>query len=141
MPSDESSIEQLFLKGSDFDARKAIKEILAKARHKATIIDRYVLCDKGETVSQELIDLLPLDKQVEITIITKKEPSQQKTQSHNISFVISKDFHDRFIIVDDTDVWHLGASIKDAGKKACMLNQIMDSEIASTILSVINELH
>src|SRR5690606_11744988 len=43
----------------------------------------------------------------------------------------SNAFHDRFIVVDGTEVFHVGASLKDAGRRAFMISRIENSEIAT----------
>ena len=44
-------------------------------------------------------------------------------------------FHDRFIIIDNEEMYHLGASIKDLGKKCFGINKIEDVEIIEKILN------
>ena len=46
------------------------------------------------------------------------------------------DFHDRFLIIDKTEVYHIGASIKNAGKKSFGISRIEDNDL---ILSLINK--
>jgi hypothetical protein len=48
---------------------------------------------------------------------------------------VTSDYHDRFIVVDGTTVWHLGASIKDAGKKAFALSQFERLLIRNTVIA------
>lgn len=43
-------------------------------------------------------------------------------------------FHDRFLIIDELEAYHIGASIKDAGKKCFGINLIEDTRIISDIL-------
>lgn len=43
-------------------------------------------------------------------------------------------FHDRFIVIDDKEMYHLGASIKDLGKKCFEINKIEDMEIIETMI-------
>ena len=45
----------------------------------------------------------------------------------------TSNYHDRFILVDGKQCWHLGASIKDAGSKAFAMSEILSSNIRSTI--------
>ena len=49
------------------------------------------------------------------------------------------DFHDRFIVLDGTVCVHVGASIKDAGKRACMVSRIEDSGNRDAMLRQLNE--
>jgi hypothetical protein len=48
---------------------------------------------------------------------------------------VTNDYHDRFILVDQVDVWHLGASIKDAGKKAFALTKFERSSIRNSVIA------
>ncbi len=43
--------------------------------------------------------------------------------------------HDRFLIIDDTIAYHIGASVKDAGKKCFAINRIEDAHILKDILA------
>ena len=46
----------------------------------------------------------------------------------------SNDFHDRFIVIDKKDIYHCGASLKDAGKKTFAINKIHDKEFLKKVL-------
>ena len=48
----------------------------------------------------------------------------------------TKKFHDRFIVIDNKEMYHLGASIKDLGKKCFAINRIEDIEIIEKIINV-----
>ena len=50
--------------------------------------------------------------------LTDKDIAKFNSQYPKLTVKISKDFHDRFLIIDRKEVYHIGASIKDAGKKA-----------------------
>lgn len=45
-------------------------------------------------------------------------------------------FHDRFIVLDNEEMYHLGASIKDLGKKCFGINKIEDKEIIGKIINL-----
>jgi hypothetical protein len=49
----------------------------------------------------------------------------------------SKDFHDRFVVIDRKTCIHIGASIKDAGKTACMISRIEDDVNRSVLLNAL----
>lgn len=63
-------------------------------------------------------------RNIDNTLI-KKYQSKYK----NLSIIINNKFHDRFIIIDDTTLYHCGASFKDLGKKCFAINKINSSEI------------
>ena len=56
-------------------------------------------------------------------------------QYKNVTFINNNKFHDRFIIIDNEEMYHLGASIKDLGKKCFGINKIEDVEIMEKILN------
>ena len=56
---------------------------------------------------------------------------------YNVSLEVrqSKDFHDRFVILDNHECWHIGASIKDAGAKAFMLSRVEDERNRNALVT------
>ena len=79
---------------------------------------------------------------VEIVILTSDKSNIQQIdiQKFNKEYPILKvaktnKFHDRFIIIDNEEMYHLGASIKDLGKKCFGINKIEDVEIMEKILN------
>jgi len=100
-----------------FDAHELVSRIIRTADHRIILIDNYV----DETVLQ----LFTKRKDgVAVSIYTKKisQTLKQDIDKFNAQYppievkVFDKS-HDRFLIIDDTDVYHFGASLKDLGKK------------------------
>ena len=110
-------VEGIFYNGQIFDAYKFATDLVKSARRAIVLIDNYV----DETV------LLMLSKRsvgVSATIYTQRitQQLQLDLDRHNsqyppIDIRTYRDSHDRFLIVDETDVYHIGASLKDLGKK------------------------
>lgn len=110
-------VEGIFYNGQIFDAYKFATDLVKSARRSIMLIDNYV----DETV------LLMLSKRsvgVSATIYTQRitQQLQLDLDRHNsqyppIDIRTYRDSHDRFLIVDETDVYHIGASLKDLGKK------------------------
>ena len=110
-------VEGIFYNGQIFDAYKFATDLVKSARCSIVLIDNYV----DETV------LLMLSKRkvgVSATIYTQHitQQLQLDLDRHNsqyppIDIRTYRDSHDRFLIVDETDVYHIGASLKDLGKK------------------------
>jgi hypothetical protein len=108
--------EGVFCDGQIFDAWAFVSELVKSAKERVTLLDNYV----DETV------LLLLSKRadgVKATIYTKHvtRELQLDLAKHNeqyppVELREKSTFHDRFLIVDDT-VYHLGASLKDLGKR------------------------
>lgn len=79
---------------------------------------------------------------VEVVILTSDKSNIQQIdiQKFNKEYPILKvaktnKFHDRFIIIDNEEMYHLGSSIKDLGKKCFGINKIEDVEIMEKILN------
>ena len=110
-------VEGIFYDGQIFDAYKFAADLIRSAKKSILLIDNYV----DESV------LLMLSKRgigVTATIYTHTISNQLNLdiQRHNsqyprIEVKTYKLCHDRFLIIDDTDVYHIGASLKDLGKK------------------------
>ena len=78
---------------------------------------------------------------MEVVILTSNKSNIQNIdiQKFNKEYPILKltktnKFHDRFIIIDNRELYHLGASIKDLGKKCFGINRIEDMEIIEKLL-------
>lgn len=69
------------------------------------------------------------------------EAAKFLTQFNHFTLEIrrSKEFHDRFIILDDIECWHIGCSIKDAGNKAFMLSKIEDQVNRNALITELNK--
>jgi hypothetical protein len=109
--------EGIFYDGQIFDAYKFASDLIKSATKSIVLIDNYV----DESV---LILLSKRDKNVSASIYTASVSEQLKLdlQRFNAQYpqIEIKNFnksHDRFLIIDDSTVYHIGASIKDLGKK------------------------
>lgn len=110
-------VEGIFFDGQIFDAYKFASDLIKSAKHSLLLIDNYV----DESV------LLMLSKQqpeVTATVYTQRITPQLQLdldkfndQYPPIDIRTCKLSHDRFLIIDDTEVYHIGASLKDLGKK------------------------
>ena len=69
--------------------------------------------------------------------LTNTDIKKFNQQYPNLNIKYSNIFHDRFIIIDDT-LYHVGASLKDLGKKCFAINRIEDKEYLNQIIEKIN---
>ena len=107
----------IFFDGQIFDAYKFVAGLVRQADKSIVLLDNYI----DETV----MDLFSKKKKnVTVTILTSKisESLKQDAKKFNAQYsgLEVKKFskaHDRFLIIDDRDVYHFGASLKDLGKK------------------------
>ena len=120
-------IEGVFYNGQIFDAYKFATDLIKSAKHSLVLIDNYV----DETT---LLMLSKRESGVSATIYTSKISHQLQLdmERHNAQYPpvqihTYKDSHDRFLLIDDKDVYHIGASIKDLGKKMFAFSKMNES--------------
>lgn len=107
----------VYFDGQIFDAYQFASKIIKNAKSSIVLIDNYV----DDTV---LTLLSKREKNVKVTIYTATISKQLRLdlQKHNqqypeIDINLFKQSHDRFLIIDDKELYHIGASLKDLGKK------------------------
>ena len=130
VPVDAEIKELFFPKGTPHDAYVEIRKIFKKVSKSIRVIDPHI--DSTIFIVLKTMPQLP----IEINLLTFRihggdfthEASMFKSQHNDYSVEIRRtaEFHDRFIVIDESECWHIGASIKDAGNKAFMISLIED---------------
>ena len=130
----EEASQKIFFDGQIYDAFSLIVSLIQKAEKEITLIDGYV--DVGT-----LNLLAKKNEGVSVTVYT-----HQRTRLSNIDVAnfnaqypalevkYTSVFHDRFLILDGKTAYHIGASLKDAGKKTFGITLINDESITKDIL-------
>ena len=136
LQNEENIKQKIFFEGQIYDAYSLIIDIIKKANKKILIIDNYI----DDSV---LKMLTKKNKNVEVVILTSNKSNIQKIdiQKFNKEYPILKvaetnKFHDRFIVIDNKEMYHLGASIKDLGKKCFGINKIEDLDIVEKVINL-----
>ena len=133
---EENIKQKIFFDGQIYDAYSIIIDIIKKANNKILIIDNYI--------DDSILKMLTKKKKnVEVVILTSNKSNIQNIdiQKFNKEYPILKiaktnKFHDRFIVLDNEEMYHLGASIKDLGRKCFGINKIEDKEIIEKIINL-----
>jgi hypothetical protein len=106
----------IFYDGQMFDAYAFISDLIRGAKSKIVLIDNYI--------DDSVLTLFSKNQDVDVTIYTHSISKQLELdlQKYNAQYkaITIKSFkssHDRFMIVDNMEVYHIGASLKDLGKK------------------------
>lgn len=130
----EESSQKVFFDGQIYDAFSLIVSLIQKAEKEITLIDGYVDVGTLNLLSKK-------NENVSVTIYTQKRTRLTKTDAENfnaqyptLEVKYTKAFHDRFLILDRETAYHVGASLKDAGKKCFGINLIQDAGIIKDIL-------
>jgi hypothetical protein len=133
--SEHEEVDQrIFFDGQIYDAFSLLVNLIEKAEKSIVLIDNYV--DVGT------LNILSKKREgVDVTIYTVRRTrlATQDIDNFNAQYPTLKVnytgvFHDRFLIIDETVAYHIGASIKDAGKKCFGINLIEDIGIITDIL-------
>jgi hypothetical protein len=120
--------EQVFPKGTQYEAFKAVSNILRMATKEILVVDNYLgssLLEMIEAIpsrpATRLLTFKPSpDFKIAITAFKKQYGQSVEVRLHQ------KEVHDRAIVVDDRHFFALGASIKDLGEKLSLLNKVED---------------
>ncbi len=106
----------IFYDGQVFDAYVFIADVIKSAKHSIRLIDNYI--------DESVLIHFSKNQNIQVTVYTKNITKQLKLdlKKYNSQYrpIELKRFdvsHDRFLILDDTEVYHIGASLKDLGKK------------------------
>ena len=127
-------VEGIFYDGQIFDAYKFATDLIRSAKKSILLVDNYV----DESV---LLMLSKRNAGVKADIYTQAigHQLQLDLQKYNsqyppIEVHVCKKCHDRFLIIDGAEVWHIGASLKDLGKKMFAFSKLGIPAEAVTIL-------
>ncbi|MEA4982386.1 MAG: RhuM family protein [Paludibacter sp.] len=129
----------IFFDGQIFDAYELTSRIIRSANNSIVLVDNYI----NEST---IIHLAKKKNEVNVLLLTKNLSKQlildiQKAneQYHNFDVKIFSRSHDRFLIIDHVEVYHLGASLKDLGKKWFAFSK-MDKNSVESLLNEITEI-
>ncbi len=136
LEQEENIKQRIFFEGQIYDAYSLIVDIIKKATKSICIIDNYA--------SDSVLKMLAKkSKQVEVTIFTTDKSNIQKIDIEKfnkeypkLTVLKTNKFHDRFVIIDEKEMYHLGASIKDLGKKCFGINKIEDLRFIKQVISL-----
>jgi len=134
------SKQKIFFDGQIYDAFSFITSIVQKAQNEIILIDGYVdvgtlniLAKKNATVDVKIYTYASAS-------ITNNDIVNFNAQYPTLTVEKTQIFHDRFIILDGKTVYHIGASLKDAGKKCFAISLLEDTENAMNLINRLNSI-
>lgn len=130
--------QKIFFDGQIWDSYSLIIDIIKRAKSKILIIDNYIDDSILKMLSKK-------NKYVEVIILTSQncDISKLDINKFNKQYPIlkiarSNKFHDRFIVIDNKELYHCGASLKDLGKKCFAINKMNDIKFIENIENSVN---
>ena len=113
----------VFYNGQIYDAYVLINDIFRLAEHEVVLIDNYI--------DDSVLTLFSKFPELHYTVITKSTSKQltldikrYNAQYNNLTIQKSNRYHDRFLLLDGVRAYHIGASLKDLGKKVFAFSEI-----------------
>lgn len=126
----------IFYNGEIFDAYVFVSDLIKSAKKSIFLIDNYI--------DESALLLFTKNQNLKIKIYTGNISKQLQLdidkynqQYNNLEVKTTKNFHDRFLLIDERDVYHIGASLKDLGKKVFAFSKLEIEQ--SAIFGAINE--
>jgi len=126
--------QKIFFNGQIYDAFSLMVEIVEKAEKELILIDNYVDVNTLNILSKKKDGVNVLIVTSGNGNLTDKDIAKFNSQYPKLAVKISKDFHDRFFIIDRNEVYHIGASIKDAGKKSFGITKLEEHDLIDSLL-------
>ncbi len=126
--------QRIFFEGQIYDAYHLVIDIIKQAKEKILIIDNYI--------DDSILEMLTKkNKNVKVIILTsdKSNISKLDIQKFNKEYPIleiakTNKFHDRFIVIDSKELYHVGASLKDLGKKCFAISKMADIDYIEKVV-------
>ncbi len=141
MEAHEAPRQKVFFDGQVYDAFELLVGLVRRARESIVLVDGYadagtlnILAKKADGVAAT-IWTHPRAR------LTKRDVEAFNAQYPRLEVRRTSAFHDRFLILDDAEGYLVGASLKDAGKKAFAVVRLEDGEPVAAILARLDEAH
>jgi hypothetical protein len=135
---EKKKVTEIYFNGQIFDAYSKILDILKSANGSIVVIDVY-----ADNTILDIIKRLDVDVTI-ITkpnnLLTKQDISKYNKQYGNLRVVYDNTFHDRYLILDNSIIYHCGSSINRIGYRTFSINLVSDDEICKLLIDRINSL-
>ena len=129
------SEQKVFFDGQIYDAFSLITSIVQKAQKEIILIDGYVDVNTLNTLAKKNADVDVKIYTYASAQLTNRDTANFNAQYPTLTVKKTQVFHDRFLILDRKTAYHIGASIKDAGKKCFGISLIDDSGVVADLLN------
>ncbi len=136
--NNENLKSKLFFNGEIYDAYSLLVDIINKAKKEIVVIDNYVDKTTLDILTKKKINVTMLivtdDKKSKLT---KTDIDKFNAEYPILNIKYTNSFHDRFIIIDKKELYHIGSSLKDLGKKVFVISKIKDLNYLKLLINMI----
>ena len=125
--SHKETNQKLFFDGQIYDAFSLLIELIQKAEQEIILIDGYVDVSTLNLLAKKQSGVSVTIYTFKKTKLTAQDIATFNAQYPQLDVKYTNTFHDRFLILDGKTVYHIGASLKDAGKKSFAVMQMKNA--------------
>ena len=119
--------QKLFFDGQIYDAFSLLIELIQKADQEIILVDGYVDVSTLNLLAKKKSGVAVIIYTFKKTKLTAQDVAAFNAQYPQLDVKYTNIFHDRFLILDGKAVYHVGASLKDAGKKCFGITLMKDA--------------
>ena len=132
---EKKKVSEIYFDGQIYDAYSKIQDIFKEAKNKLVIIDGYADNTKLNIIKRLNVKVTIITKSN--NLLTRQDIEKYNKQYNNLTVKYDNTFHDRYFILDDSIVYHCGASINRIGYKTFSITKINDNEIKNALINKI----
>ena len=134
MANHEEDNQKIFYDGQIFDAFSFLADIIGHAKKKIILIDGYIDVITLNILAKKNAGVNVLAYTLPSARITTQDINNFNAQYPTLTVKKTTAFHDRFLIIDGVEGYHIGASLKDAVKKCFCINKIECTDAVKDIM-------
>ncbi len=134
----EESQQKVFYDGQIYDAFSLIIRIISDATSKIILVDNYVNTETLNILAKKQKDVAVTIYTDRRTKLTHKDVEVFNKQYPKLRVRHTNAFHDRFLIIDENKAYHVGASLKDVGRKCFAITLLNDKGIIYDLMQRLN---
>ena len=129
------SEQKIFFDGQIYDAFSLLVSIIQKANKEIILIDGYVDVNTLDLLAKKKNGVNVRCYTYSNAPLSKQDISKFNAQYATLTVKKTSVFHDRFLVLDGTTAYHIGASLKDAGKKCFGISLLTDPDMVKELLN------
>ena len=135
---EKRKINEIYFNGQIYDAYSKIQDIFKTAKKRLIIIDAYTDNTLLDIIKRLNIDVIIITKKD--NLLTHQDITKYNKQYHNLKVIYNNTFHNRYFIIDKTQVYHCGTSINRIGYKTFSINLISDEDVCNSLINKVNKI-
>lgn len=135
METHEAPRQKVFFDGQVYDAFELLVSLVQRAKESIVLVDGYIDAGTLNILAKKAADVDVAIWTHPRTGLTQRDVDTFNAQYPRLTVEHTTAFHDRFLIIDGSEGYFVGASLKDAGKKSFAIARIEDAEAVASVLT------